>query len=585
MRSRVPGVVHDVSNSGQTLFIEPFSTVNQCNSWRELVLEEEREVTRVLMELSASVGSFSYQIDSSMIMAAELDFIFSRARYSHSLNSVDPIREGSKRYTFEEDLILDNVKHPLLVDPVPLSIKIGPQWNVLVITGPNTGGKTVALKTVGLLASMQQSGIHIPAGNMTSLPIFDGIYADIGDQQSIQNSVSTFSSHIKTLNDILNHCGNHSLVLLDEIGASTDPDEGSAIATSVLEHLANEGITTIATTHHRSIAASVEENPRMQNASFHLDPKTLDPTYQISVGIPGMSYALEVAERLGLPKDILEQAQKNISSDYKDMGNLIEQIGSHRNRLMEKLGETDILHKETVELRSRLEKKINYLLEHNDQIRESIADQYQSQIREVEKLVTKARLVLNSNRNLIQDKRTVEEADKKLLSIETEMSKIEVPNINHSTSLGNFSLGDSILVKGLNLKGVIKNFRNENEEVEIQTGNIKMIVSTSRIKPILEEIDEHPEIITTSIPHHPEAGSQELDIRGQRLEEAIFTLEEFLDSSILEGLSKVRIIHGIGTGALKHAVRETLKSHPLVSQFGPEETRNGADGATFVVLT
>ena len=585
MRSRVPGVVHDVSSSGQTLFIEPFSTVHQCNSWRELVLEEEREVARVLMELSSSVGSCSYEIDSSMGVAGELDCIFSRARYSHSLSANDPIREIPKQYGFDEPLILDNAIHPLLDDPVPLSVKIGPQWNVLVITGPNTGGKTVALKTVGLLACMQQSGIHIPAGDMTSIPIFDGIYADIGDQQSIQNSVSTFSSHIKTLNDILNYCGNHSLVLLDEIGASTDPDEGSAIATSVLEHLADQEITTIATTHHRSIAANVDENPRMENASFHLNTHTLEPTYEISVGIPGMSYALEVAERLGLPKGILDRAKNNISSDYKKIGNLIEQIGSQRDSLTKKIKETDIKHEETLSLRSQLQNELDYLKEHTYQIRESTVDQYEKKILEVEKLVIKARSALNTNRNLIQGGGETKEADNELSNIETALSRMEAPDIKPPKSLEHFSLGDSIQVKGLDLKGTITSFKKESEEVEIQTGNIKMIVSTSRLKPISNDIDESPKMISRSAPRPMSSGHQELDIRGQRINESILALEEFLDSSVLEGLSKVRIIHGIGTGALKQAVRESLKSHPLVSQFGPEERHSGGDGATFVILT
>lgn len=583
MRSRVPGVVHDVSNSGQTLFIEPFSTVHQCNSWRELVLEEEREVARLLMELSYSVSSFSHEIDSSMDVAGELDYIFSRGRYSQSLNANDPMRDTPRHYGFNEPLVLDNATHPLLDDAVPLSLKIGPQWKVLVITGPNTGGKTVALKTVGLLACMQQSGIHIPAGQMTSIPIFDGIYADIGDQQSIQNSVSTFSSHIKTLNNILNYCGNHSLVLLDEIGASTDPDEGSAIATSVLEHLASQEITTIATTHHRSIAAIVEEHPLMENASFHLNANTLEPTYEISIGIPGMSYALEVAERLGLPKKILDRAKNNISSDYKKMGNLIEQIGSHRNSLIEKIKKADIQHEETLALRSQLENELDYLKDHKDQIRESIVDQYKKNILEIEKLVAKARSVLNSNRNLIRGNESAKEADNELSDIEMAVSKIELPDIKPPKSSEKLSLGDSIQVKGLNLKGIITSLKDE--EVEIQTGNIKMVVSASRVKPVPEIINETKKTIARSWPIHTSTGHHELDIRGQRLDEAILALEGFLDSSVLEGLSKVRIIHGIGTGTLKQAVRESLKSHPLVSQYGPEERLSGGDGATFVILT
>ena len=303
MRSRIPGVVHDASNTGMTLFIEPFSTVNLCNSWRELALEEDREVARILRDLSAQVGSLSAEISDTTDMVADIDFILAKSRYSNSLGAPDPIRDAITQQTDQlsnmpsgqsrqVEIKLNNARHPLIGNEmVPLNLEIGPNWNVLVITGPNTGGKTVALKTVGLLSAMQQCGIHIPADLGSSLPIFDAIFADIGDQQSIETSVSTFSSHIRSLSEMLTYSTEKSLVLLDEIGASTDPDEGAAIAAAVLDDLGEKNIFTVATTHHRSVAATAESNPNMSNASFHLDPETLKPTYRISIGIPGRSYA------------------------------------------------------------------------------------------------------------------------------------------------------------------------------------------------------------------------------------------------------------------------------------------------------
>ena len=333
MRSRIPGVVHDASNTGMTLFIEPFSTVNLCNSWRELALEEDREVARILRDLSAQVGSLSAEISDTTDMVADIDFILAKSRYSNSLGAPDTIRDAITQQTDQlsnmpsgqsrqVEIKLNNARHPLIGNEmVPLNLEIGPNWNVLVITGPNTGGKTVALKTVGLLSAMQQCGIHIPADLGSSLPIFDAIFADIGDQQSIETSVSTFSSHIRSLSEMLTYSTEKSLVLLDEIGASTDPDEGAAIAAAVLDDLGEKNIFTVATTHHRSVAATAESNPNMSNASFHLDPETLKPTYRISIGIPGRSYAMAVASRLGLPKRILQSAEKNLSPQYIQMGN------------------------------------------------------------------------------------------------------------------------------------------------------------------------------------------------------------------------------------------------------------------------
>ena len=374
MRSRIPGVVHDASNTGMTLFIEPFSTVNLCNSWRELALEEDREVARILRDLSAQVGSLSAEISDTTDMVADIDFILAKSRYSNSLGAPDPIRDAITQQTDQlsnmpsgqsrqVEIKLNNARHPLIGNEmVPLNLEIGPNWNVLVITGPNTGGKTVALKTVGLLSAMQQCGIHIPADLGSSLPIFDAIFADIGDQQSIETSVSTFSSHIRSLSEMLTYSTEKSLVLLDEIGASTDPDEGAAIAAAVLDDLGEKNIFTVATTHHRSVAATAESNPNMSNASFHLDPETLKPTYRISIGIPGRSYAMAVASRLGLPKRILQSAEKNLSPQYIQMGKWLSDISNEREQVSKVLSEANKNLSETRSLRAKLQQEIEYLI-------------------------------------------------------------------------------------------------------------------------------------------------------------------------------------------------------------------------------
>ena len=323
LRSRVPGVVHDASNTGMTLFIEPFSTISLCNSWRELALEENREVIAILKNLSEQVGVLSDEIVSNIQLCSDLDLIIAKSKLSESWNGLRFENE-----TFNNlQLKLINSRHPLLPEnSIPFSIEIDDSWNVLVITGPNTGGKTVALKTIGLLSLMNQSGIQIPAEQGSYLPIFDGIYSDIGDQQSIENSVSTFSSHIKNISKILNFSTPNSLVLLDEIGSSTDPEEGSAIAMAILKNLSEKCVLTIVTTHHRALAIMAEGSNKMRNASFTLDNTTLQPTYSMSFGVIGSSYAMDVAKELGLPDSILKLANDNISTNSKNTQKWLNEI-------------------------------------------------------------------------------------------------------------------------------------------------------------------------------------------------------------------------------------------------------------------
>ena len=603
MRSRIPGVVHDASNTGMTLFIEPFSTVNLCNSWRELALEEDREVARILRDLSAQVGSLSAEISDTTDMVADIDFILAKSRYSNSLGAPDPIRDAITQQTDQlsnmpsgqsrqVEIKLNNARHPLIGNEmVPLNLEIGPNWNVLVITGPNTGGKTVALKTVGLLSAMQQCGIHIPADLGSSLPIFDAIFADIGDQQSIETSVSTFSSHIRSLSEMLTYSTEKSLVLLDEIGASTDPDEGAAIAAAVLDDLGEKNIFTVATTHHRSVAATAESNPNMSNASFHLDPETLKPTYRISIGIPGRSYAMAVASRLGLPKRILQSAEKNLSPQYIQMGKWLSDISNEREQVSKVLSEANKNLSETRSLRAKLQQEIEYLIERRAEIIESVRAKAESNFSTIQNLLSRAESALSWARH--GNRESSQSVDNEIDIIQGELQEIDIPTPRTEEKVIDLlSTGDLVHVSGLSLSGTLTKLDSETNSAEILVGSMRLNVEADKLLKTSvspePNTDSHYSASDTKVnrtsPRSLDPIKDVLDVRGLRSDPALDMLEVFLDSSVRDGLSKVTVIHGKGTGALRNALRENLMNHPLVSSFGSEKDSLGGDGATYIIL-
>ena len=589
MRSRVPGIVHDASNTGMTLFIEPFKTVSLCNSWREFSLEEEREVLKVLQDLSSQVGSLSGEIDTGIHNAANLDFIVAKSKYSISLNvnstdrKVEPLTNGKKTINLIE------AKHPMLGEQaVPLNLQIGPNWNVLVITGPNTGGKTVAIKTVGLLVAMNQSGIQIPAEAGSQLPFFDGIYADIGDQQSISNSVSTFSSHIQNLNDILDNCSPQSLLLLDEVGSSTDPEEGSAIAKAVLEYLAEKGIPTLITTHHSTVTLMAESDNRMQNASFQLNPENLTPTYNLILGLPGQSYAMAVATRLGLKTEIIEKANKHLSEEFKEVSDWISKANQEKSKISKTTEVIEQKYQEVESIQAKLDQQINYLIDNRQKILDSIHHAAEEKYSEIEDLLEKARMAYSWNKHSGQSAESletiIEDTQKSLDDIQLEQLK---PRISDNSD-EELKIGDTVTVRGLNLSGVITQLNHMTQMAELKIGNLRMDVDISRLEKELSE-QKTPVInepIRSSRPSLEEqiSYSDRVDIRGMRAEPSLKMVETFLDQSLKNGLSKVIVIHGKGTGALRKAIRDFLEGHPLVSSFGSELDALGEDGATYVVL-
>ena len=581
-RHRVPGVVHGASNTGATLFVEPFATVEMGNRWRELVLEEERETERVLWELSAAVGEAAGEIESGVEAATRLDFIMARARY------------GARRESAALDvdagdaLRLVQASHPLLGgEAVPVNVHVGPGWTGLVITGPNMGGKTAALKTAGLLAVMHQCGLPIPVDPGSALPVFDGIFADIGDMQDIQQSASTFGSHVRNLAAVLRHATPRSLVLLDELGASTDPDEGSAIAKAVLNRAASLGAWVIATTHHRSVAVHAETAPGMSNASVELDPITLRPTYHITPGVPGRSYAIAVAEQVGLPGDILDDARSLMEPQHVLFEDWLLELQASRRNLKERIEAADVARAEAEASRRELESRL-------EEIEASRADVLLEARRGIEREYEEARRGLRRAQAALSWSAppgeplepVVDRAAGALAAAKEEMARVESASATRRPRPAGqpVAAGDLVDVRGMSVQGVVESIDKRAEEAEVSVGNVRLRVALDRLTHAAEPESEGEPRPEVGLDLGPVLDTIELDLRGMQAEDASIRADEFLDRAMRDGLRSVRIVHGKGTGVLRRVVRELLERHPLVKSFSPETPLNGGSGATSVEL-
>ncbi len=592
MRSRIPGIVHDASNTGATLFIEPFSTVEMGNTWRELALAEEREIRQVLRDISTLVGELAYDIRRANDLTARLDLIMARARYSYAIRGVPTASRGSAAdVDADMSVRLINARHPLLGrDAVPVNVSVGPGWSVLVVTGPNTGGKTVAMKTVGLLALMRQAGLQIPADEGSALPVFDGVYADVGDQQSIEQSVSTFSSHIRNVIRILAAATPNSLVLLDELGTSTDAEEGSALAKAILDHLAGGGVSTIATTHHRSVAAFAETSRGMMNASVQLDPNSLAPTYHLTLGIPGRSYAMAIAASLGLPQAIMRNAESLMEPQHLRFEDWLTELQRERSQLQATLMDAERTRADAEAQRRKLDEQIDYLIVNREDILSGVRRQALAQYDEAQRRLKRAEAALSWSAG-VGAPTNATKADIARIRREISAQRAEAAAANASSTAAlhtpprALAVGDSAYVRGLNLSGTIVSLPQDGGDAEVGIGSIRIQVQRSRLALIesRESRPEQPEA-KVSIEVGPMLDSGELDIRGMRAEESVAQLEQFLDKAVRDGFSSVRIIHGKGKGVLRNAVREHLNRHPLARSFEAEARERGGDGATLVQL-
>ena len=595
MRHHVQGIVHDVSDSGATLFVEPLTTVSEGNQSRELRLAAEREEARVLQMLSEGVGERSGEVLLGLDMVAHIDLAMAKGRYSVVTDSVPVTVVESKR----PYLRFKDARHPLLSGKVvPNTIEMGNMWSLLLITGPNAGGKTVALKTAGLLSVMAHSGLHVPADEAT-LSVHDGFYADVGDQQSIQRSLSTFSSHIDNLTKILAQATPWSLVLIDELGTSTDPEEGTALSKAVLLEFHRRGIQTIATTHLRDLAEFIRENPGMANASVELQSETLTPTYRLITGLSERSYAITIAARLGMPQAVIDDARSLLSDDYRQMEGLLGDLQLEKNQAAAYREEVEQELERAKRLRLELDEKLTALEDEKDSLMESARRDLQARVEEISKRLrvverTAKRAVTTSAPTIIAQ--AVEEPvpanlDKALRDQRREVSTLrrELRSSLWLTARTNrdwileLKPGDMVHMQGVSQPVEVLAGAADDQTLEIALGPARAKVSLDQIERKAEAVATPPSTTVTMASPIDTPSGGELDVRGVRVEEALLQLDRFLDQSVLSGLSSVRIVHGVGTGALRGALREHLTSHPQVDSFVPEKGSR-TDGATIAQL-
>ena len=588
-KSQVPGMIHDQSSTGSTVFIEPAAVVNLNNKIRELLMEEQKEIEVILADLSAKLGEYTEQIIEDQKIMTRLDFIFAKGRLAIEQNASRPV------FNTEHIINIRKARHPLLPKDkvVPIDIKLGEEFDLLIVTGPNTGGKTVSLKTVGLLSLMGQAGLHIPAGDRSRLSIFKKIYADIGDEQSIEQSLSTFSAHMKNIVAILKNADEDSLCLFDELGAGTDPTEGAALAIAILEHLHDRGIRTMATTHYSELKVYALSTSFVENACCEFDVETLSPTYRLLIGIPGKSNAFAISKRLGLKDNIIEAAKLQIEKDKESFEDLISDLETKRVVLERDREEISQSKKRIKELEQALEKKQNRI----DEQKENILRQAREEAREIlqDAKETADDMIMSLNKaNQGIDVRELEKKRSELrgkigqtnskLSLNTEKPK------NKSLKPEKLKLGDDVKVLSMGLKGIVNSLPDSKGNLFVQCGIIRTKVNISDLElikadSIKETVSKKNRSNMSQIKMSKSYSiSPEINLLGRTVDEAIHELDKYLDDAYLAHLPSVRIVHGKGTGALRNAVVNHLKRVKYVASFRQGEFGEGDAGVTIAVF-
>ena len=577
------GMIHDQSATGATVFIEPMSVVNLNNRIAELLSNEKVEIERILALLSSKVAEYDDLLLSNQEILADLDFVFAKGELSISMKATEPIF-NTKGY-----INIKKARHPLLNPEtvVPTNIYIGKDFNTLLITGPNTGGKTVTLKTVGLFTLMGQSGLHISAFDNSQLTVFDEVFADIGDEQSIEQSLSTFSSHMTNIVKILDKITNNSLVLLDELGAGTDPTEGAALAISIIQYLHKIGVRTLVTTHYSELKLFALSTDGVENASCEFDVQTLRPTYRLLIGVPGKSNAFAISQRLGLPEFLIEDAKEVFSHEDVKFEDVITDLEINRKSLEIEKEKAEEYRKEAERLRVEAQKqreKLNSQREKiirkaNEEARILISDAKD----EADKVLKEIRkLQRTGNTKAIEEKR--QSLKDKMSKVESKLTKNEKKNYNVPEKL---VIGDKVKVHSLNQSGVVATLPDKNGNVTVKTGIMKVTVSIKDLS--LDQSDSvimaTPKRFASSIKRKKASNvSAEIDLRGCLADEAIDLVDKYLDDAYLAGVSPVTIIHGKGTGALRKAVHTFLKTNAHVKSFRLGQYGEGESGVTVVEL-
>lgn len=578
------GMIHDQSSSGSTLFIEPISVVRLNNDLRELAIKEQEEIEAILEDLSNKAAEYTPQLEYDYNTLIGLDFIFARAKLSKQMKASEPVLNN------QGIINLKKARHPLIdsKEVVPIDIRIGSDFNMLIVTGPNTGGKTVTLKTVGLLTLMGQAGLHIPASDNSELAMFDEVYADIGDEQSIEQSLSTFSSHMTNIVSILQNADEKSMVLFDELGAGTDPTEGAALGISILSYLHKRGIRTLATTHYSELKIYALSTEGVMNASCEFNVETLRPTYRLLIGIPGKSNAFAISKKLGLPDYIIEDAKKQIGKQERNFEDLISDLENNRITIEKEQEEIRQYKAEIEKLKQNLDKKNENLEASRERILKEAKEQASLILQEAKDVADES--IRKYNRWLqeggnIKDMEAERSQLRDKLSEDTKTLK-KKSKAHKKISIDNLKVGDSVFVTTLGLKGTVSTLPNAKGDLLVQMGILNSQVNVKDLEPSEEE-KEKP-----SKPNYTQGGkikvskstsiSPEINLIGKTVDEALFELDKYLDDAFLAHLSQVTVIHGRGTGALRKGVHDFLKKSKYVKSYRIGGFNEGNSGATIV---
>ena len=583
-RNDIPGLVHDVSASGSTYFIEPMSAVNANNALRDLELKEKKEIERILSELSAEAAAHREDISVNFDILVSLDVIFAKARLAYQMKAWAPVMNDQGK------IELRNARHPL-IDPqkvVPVSLRLGTDFDSMIITGPNTGGKTVTLKTVGLLTLMAECGLHVPAGDGSTLSTFRGILADIGDEQSIAQSLSTFSSHMRTIVDVVAQCDQRTLILFDELGAGTDPAEGAALAMAIIEHCRKMGSCVVATTHYAELKLYAMRTPGVINASCEFDVETLRPTYKLLIGIPGKSNAFAISRKLGLSEAILKEADHLVGKNDKDFEDVLSQLEEQRQQMEQARHEAERLRRETSKIKEQSE-------EYHAQLRKEKEKAMELARREAESIIEDARRMMDEASREIKEikKQLSENADtaginQRQSELRRQLNETQShirsgqPQKERPAPTRDILIGDTVELLKLGTKASVIGI-NKDGSYQLQAGILKMNAKAEEIYLLEQENpykEKHVRPAHSGREMKTAVISSEIDLRGMDTIEAVCVMDRYLDEAMRSGLKTVRIIHGKGTGAVRAAVHQSLKRNKFVKKYRLGQYGEGEDGVT-----
>ena len=586
-KNEIPGLVHDMSSSGMTVFIEPNAAVKSNNELRELHLREKNEIEKILRSLSAECSEHETDIISDLDLLVILDFIFAKAKLSYQYR-------GTEAQCEDKGIVLKRARHPLL-DPskaVPIDVILGNEIDTLIITGPNTGGKTVTLKTIGLLALMNQCGLHIPADDQSNLPVFSNIMADIGDEQSIEQNLSTFSSHMKNIVNILNECDDRSLVLFDELGAGTDPVEGAALAISIIESAMKKGATIAATTHFAELKVYALNNENVMNASCEFNVDTLSPTYRLVMGLPGKSNAFAIASKLGLSIEVIDDAAARVASSEKNfeetisrLNDIRQELESEKSEIEKKLKQIAENEKKSAKMRAELEVRLEKSDIKAKRDAQRIIEEARAAAEEVYKELDDLRRnteiqseadALNREKNILRSK---------LNLAQEKVNTAVITNENSDpVSARPAREGDIVLIRSMNKKAEVIHAEKDGS-LQLRAGIININATQSDVYLLEEEkVVKKQAAVSTGSSLRSETLSSSIDLRGMESAEAVYVAEQYLDNAVLAKLDKVTLIHGKGTGALRKAIHSMLKTNKLVRSFRLGVFGEGETGVTIVEL-